>query len=491
MAEDTAQSAPAQPAIVVGGGISGLVAARELAVRGFEVTVLEAAGHWGGCVYAHELDGLTLDAGAESFATKSTAVPDLLKELGLDSEIVIPRPGGSWLYTVNSEGAPEAFPSPKQGLFGIPAAPTAKDVVVIIGEAAATEAARDLEMPVDPALLEPGVSLGQVVRARMGEAVLDRLVTPVVAGVLSAHPDFLDCDAAAPGLRAALAREGSLARAAASLRAAAPAGSAVGGLVGGMQSFTRALVSDLEERGAELLLNTIVESVTQADDGSWRLETGEDSFATEHLVIATDGPTAAALLPEQFANATETVDSEIPSTGAPIALVTLVLDAPLLDQAPRGTGLLVAPGTPGVTAKALTHASAKWQWLADAAGPGTHVVRLSFGRLDDVAAEGAGSGAGSVSATSEDEALVAAAIADASTLLGVSLSAADVLASDVVRFRAGLPFARPGHRQHMASLREQLEQHEGLHVVGAWIAGTGLAAVVADTRRRVSASSQS
>ena len=51
--------------------------------------------------------------------------------------------------------------------------------------------------------------------------------------------------------------------------------------------------------------------------------------------------------------------------------------------------MLVAPGsTPGaVRAKALTHATAKWPWLArrvrDAAGPGWHVVRLSYGRIGD------------------------------------------------------------------------------------------------------------
>ena len=76
--------------MVIGGGISGLVAARELAISGHRVQVHEAAAAFGGCVGVHEVAGLALDAGAESFATRSTAVADLLGELGLGDDIVTP-----------------------------------------------------------------------------------------------------------------------------------------------------------------------------------------------------------------------------------------------------------------------------------------------------------------------------------------------------------------------------------------------------------------
>ena len=72
-------------------------------------------------------------------------------------------------------------------------------------------------------------SLGELVRRRMGERVLDDLVVPIAGGVHSTHPDQLDPDRVAPGLRAALLREGSLARAVLSLRARAAAGTAGAG----------------------------------------------------------------------------------------------------------------------------------------------------------------------------------------------------------------------------------------------------------------------
>ncbi|HCC39923.1 MAG TPA: protoporphyrinogen oxidase, partial [Arthrobacter bacterium] len=90
-------SQPAQGAVVLGGGISGLLAARELAAAGRTVTVLEATASWGGCVGNHVVAGLTLDSGAESFATRSPAVAELAGELGLGGNIVAPRPGGAWV----------------------------------------------------------------------------------------------------------------------------------------------------------------------------------------------------------------------------------------------------------------------------------------------------------------------------------------------------------------------------------------------------------
>ena len=63
--------------------------------------------------------------------------------------------------------------------------------------------------------------------------------------------------------------------------------------------------------------------------------------------------------------------------GRRITLVTLVVDQPELAAAPRGTGVLVELGAPGVAARALTHLTAKWPWLAERAG-GLQALRLSY-----------------------------------------------------------------------------------------------------------------
>ncbi|KGM14846.1 hypothetical protein N867_14945, partial [Actinotalea fermentans ATCC 43279 = JCM 9966 = DSM 3133] len=82
---------------VVGGGVAGLVVARDLAAAGRDVVLLEGGERLGGSVASHEVAGLVLDSGAESFATRTTAVADLLADLGLADDIVTPSPAGAWL----------------------------------------------------------------------------------------------------------------------------------------------------------------------------------------------------------------------------------------------------------------------------------------------------------------------------------------------------------------------------------------------------------
>lgn len=465
-------------AVVVGGGISGLIASRELAADGWAVTVLEASNAWGGCVGSHVVAGLQLDSGAESFATRSTAVADLARELGLADRIVAPHPGGAWVQLPNG---PQELP--KTGVLGIPANPWDPEVRRSLGLAGAMRASLDRWLPASVGTSSDVTSVSSLVRTRMGKRVLERLVSPVVGGVHSADPALLDVDMVAPGLRAGLRAHGSLAAAVAAQRRTATAstasgpakaGSAVAGLKGGMNTLVVALVSDLRERGVSLLTGKCAEDVVKTEDG-WRVTAGNDTYDADRLVVALDGPAAVGLLEKSLPE----LSSLRPAPGPLVSLVTMVVDLPQLDGRPRGTGILVAPETPGIKAKALTHATAKWDWLADEAGPGTHVLRLSYGRREE-----AGGGADLVL---DDESLLAAALEDASALLTVRVSRSDIVDWDVVRWAGALPFAAVGHKQRVAQVRKVCAAADGLTMVGGWLAGNGLAAVVADTRAQLAA----
>ncbi|MGC7150615.1 protoporphyrinogen oxidase [Paenarthrobacter ureafaciens] len=469
-------AAPQSPtAVVVGGGVSGLVAARELAMAGIAVTVLEASESWGGCVGSHVVAGLSLDSGAESFATRSSAVADLVRELGIGGQIVAPRPGGAWVQL--PEGAREL---PKTGILGIPANPWDPEVRRSLGFLGALRASMDRILPAGLGTSAELTSVSQLVRTRMGKRVLERLVEPVVGGVHSADPALLDVDMVAPGLRDGVRANGSLAAAVAAQRKAvrgagsapAKAGSAVAGLKGGMHTLVGALVKDLQDRGAVLLTRQRVDGIRKAGTG-WQVSAGDSTYDAGRLVVALDGPAAVGLL----ADSVPALAGLRPDAGPLVSLVTLVVDLPELDSRPRGTGILVAPQTPGIRAKALTHATSKWDWLAGEAGPGTHVVRLSYGRL--VGVEGSD---GQPASAMDDESLLSAAVEDASNLLTVPITRADVVDWDVVRWEGALPFAAVGHKQRVAEVRRVCGVVEGLAVVGGWLAGNGLAAVVADTR---------
>ncbi|MCG2622790.1 protoporphyrinogen oxidase [Arthrobacter sp. I2-34] len=450
--------------------MAGLVAARELARQGLAVTVLEATDAFGGCVARHEVAGLMLDAGAESFATRSPIVAELAAELGLGERIAAPNPVGAWLQLPES-----AQPMPSTGILGIPADPAAPDIVKAIGRRASLRAAADKVLPLGTLLRKEQLSLGELVRARMGSAVLDRLVAPVAAGVYSADPDALDVDSVVPGLRAAVTKHGSLAAAVGALRQAAPAGSAVAGIAGGIGLLVERLVQDLKDRGVKLVAGAPVTGLERAD-GGWQVRSAAGDFDAAGLVVATDGGSAVRLLAASIPG----LAAAEPAPGPAVALVTLVVDMPELDAAPRGTGLLVAPGVVGVRAKALTHATAKWPWLAAEAGPGNHVLRLSYGR-----AVGAGDGAEREDFTAwPDDKLYGQALADASVLLGLPIGADDVLGRKVVRWVGALPSATLGHRARVAEVRRLASGQHGLQLAGAWLAGTGLVAVIGDARQR-------
>lgn len=392
---------------VVGGGVAGLVVARRLARAGAEVEVIEASARLGGPVARHVVGGIVLDAGAESFAVRGGTVAALLAELGLSGDIVEPRPGAAWLQPPDTP----AVPLPATALLGIPADPMAEDVVRVVGRSAAAEAVR-----LDARPLAPGsdvLSLGALVRARLGEEVLERLVAPVVHGVHSQHPDELPLSRAHPALPAELIAAGSLAGAVSRLRAAAPPGSAVAGIRGGMNRLVPALAADLEEHGGSIRLGTRVDDV---------------SALPGLVVVAAPGV------------------ASVPAPGRRIDLVTLVVEQDELDARPRGSGLLVAAGAP-VAARALTHATAKWEWLREAAG-GRHVLRLSY--------------------DTPPRDPVGRARTDAVALLGVPLP--------VVVDAAHVVWTRPVPAEPSDAV-----------VVGETVAGSGLAGIIAHAERTAAA----
>lgn len=450
--------------VVIGGGAAGLVAAREAAASGADVTVLEARPVVGGSIARHEVAGLALDAGAESFATRGGAVVPLLDELGLADRIVWPHPAGSWLRLPD-----RTVPAPRGGMLGIPLDPHAPEVVAAIGPDAAARAARDLAEPLR------GVpdTLGELVRTRMGQAVLDRLVSPVANGVYSTPADDLALDAIAPGLRAALERTGSLARAVRELRGGAGAkpGAAAGGLRGGMATLMRALADDIVARGGRVLTDAPVRGIRR-DGDVWLVDvdaSGETPRA-DAVIVATAQSAALRLLGDLIPPA----DWPTPTR---VDLATLVLDAPELDAAPRGTGLLVADDAHDVVeAKALTHASIKWAWVAEQAGPGRHVVRLSYGQA----------GHRSRAADIDDDTLQTVAVRDAAALVEVPLEPAQVIGFARSTWTNAVSLAARGQSARIAAVCDAVRAMPGLEVTGAWVAGTGLASVVPAARAAAS-----
>ncbi|MEU4411613.1 protoporphyrinogen oxidase [Nocardia salmonicida] len=430
---------------VVGGGISGLVAAYRLRQRlgdSVDIAVLEQSGRVGGVLYTRELVGEPVDLGAEAFVGRRPEVIELMNELGLADQLV--RPAGK-RPLIWAQGS--AHPLPGHTLMGIPS--DAESLRGLVDDATLDRVATEAQRPLH---WEPGsdVDVQTLVGDRFGRQVVERSVDPLLGGVYAGISASIGVRAALPTLAAALdAGASSLTEA---VRAAMPAPSSAP-VFGGLRDGYAALLAALAEAsGARFVTTTAATRVARAPRG-WVVD---PLGAVDAVVIATPAPVAARLLHYVAPEAARAAAGIELSSSALVAMA-LPRDTPL----PDNSGILVATGEP-LRAKAFTLSSRKWPHLAER---DVALVRASFGRLGDDK---------SLSWTDDD--LVAAAVADLSSVTGITITPLEAV---VQRWPGGLPQYAPGHTERIATLESALAALDGLAVAGAYLHGVGVPACVA------------
>lgn len=452
--------------IVVGGGISGLAAAWYL-VRSHpdvSVTVLESAPATGGKLAVSDVAGIAVDEGAESFVASRPEALQLARDVGLETELIAPAEFRGRLY---SNGRPRRVP---RGQFmGIPTdlrALAASGIMSLPGL---------LRVPMDRTLaaseLADDVAVGELVSARVGREIVDRMVEPLLAGVYAGRADELSMAATMPALFREMRQERSIL--AATRRIAGGGMAAAGarrgvpyrGVVGGVGRVPGAMAAALVGNGAQIRTRTTVRALQRTGRG-WRVELGPASrpefLEADAVIVATPASPAAKLL----ADVAPAAAMELSEIGAAsVAVIAMAFRAEDVTSPIRGSGLLVPP-IEGRMVSAVTYLDRKWGWLGEAAErAGLRLLRVTMGRHREPEV-----------LQRSDEELVALARLDLALLLGIRGIPVD---TRVTRWGGALPQYAVGHRRRVERIALGLGDLPTLALCGSSYEGVGVAACVA------------
>jgi len=449
-------------AVVVGGGITGLSAARLLAMAGFDVIVLEAAQRWGGKLSPLLLNGVRLDAGAESILARRPEGLDLVADLGLADQVVQPSAAQPRLYI---GGRLHALPA---SLLGVPTEPS--QLASLLSDQALRFLKSEPERPA-PAF-DHDLAIGRFVDERLGVEVTDVLLEPLLGGVYAGNSRRLSFQAVAPELFERAKRGGSLLRHAQEIVAQGKQTPVFAGLLGGVSILIDALVDDLVRRSVVMRLKVTVQSLERTDRG-FRLMIDRadqpETIMADTVLLAAPAPATGRLL-----------SGLVPSAGkfarlpyASVALITLAV----LGVRTDASGVLVVPGELP-TIKAVTYSSMKWSWVASQAQqawePDIEIIRISVGRHGEAA-----------TLHLDDRALIERTFAEARTIPGWEV--ADLVQGTVSRWGGGLPQYQVAHRELVARLRDEVADVPRLAIAGAALDGIGIPACLASARAAAAA----
>jgi len=452
--------------VVVGAGITGLTAAYDWhrARPDDEVVVLEAGDRVGGKLGRVELAGTWYDTGAEAVLARVPHAVQLMTELGLTQL----APGTTSASVVLPSGR---YPLPPGTLLGVPTSADGLDGLLSPAGVARVRAEGSLQ----PLQFGADRSVGDLLRERLGDEVVDRLVEPLLGGVYAGQADRLSLTATMPALAAQLPHHGTVLAAAAAARdagarsreaaAGTPEGPVFVTLPEGVGSLPGALAGALP--AGSVRLGTPAHTLTRTAAG-FELAVGPRHEVLEANAVVVTAPAgkAARLLADVAPGAVD------PLQGIPYASMAVVAMAFRAQPLAAGSGLLVPPVT-GRLVKGVTISSQKWPHLGGGpGGDGLLRVRSSVGRyLEEHHLQ------------RPDDELTAAVVAEVVDLLG--LTDPVPVETHLVRWGGGLPQYLVGHVDRVAAVRTAVAAVPGLAVAGAALDGVGVPACIASARRAV------
>lgn len=472
--------------------MSGLAAARLLAGatpvaggidyrdRAERVVLLEASERLGGKVLTTAFAGGPVDLGPDQFLRRDPSTERLCRLLGLGDDLVAPGTGTAAVFT---SGRPRQLPS---GLvLGIPTDLAALRASGLVSEAAVEYARGDSKRrgPVlaasDAGFGDSGSltlpsserSAGAILRARLGDEIVDRLIDPLIGGINAGSLDNLSLGIVAPQVaRALVGHRDVIAPLAASASAPSRGGpSPFIGIAGGLSRLVRGIEDELRQLGCDVRLSCPALRIRPANLRSgFVVETPEAEVESDAVVVALPARPAASVLRDLAPEASEhlgTIDY------ASVATVTFAFDRPMPSALAGWSGILV-PRVEGTLTTALSLLSQKWPWMSKESG-GSSLVRVSAGRHLDTRVD-----------SLSDNALCRVLAGELAQVSGMTAEPTKCL---VQRWTEAFPQYAPGFSALVCALRRALGSRPGIELAGAALGGIGIPACITSGERAAEA----
>ena len=437
--------------VVIGGGISGLTAARALCRRGLDVRLLERAPACGGVIRTDRVGGFVIDAGPDTLLAHKPAALALVRELGLGESLVPPLPRRT-TYVVRRSALRTL---PETSAMGLPTNwRTLITANAFSWHGKVRMAAEALLPPRPPAGDDESIS--SFVRRRFGDEAVRYVAEPLLAGLHRGDAARLSLRALFPVLGDAERRHGSVARA----WRAMPAGSGGSGsmsLRGGLAALPARMSAALPQGVAVTGASVIA------------IERGEDGFRVHARDHATVTARTVVLATPAYVTSTLTagLDEELATLCAGIRYVSAVNVAVSYSRDAvrdplHGWGFVVPAGERR-RVRSVSWVSSKWP---DRAPQGSVLIRASLGD-----ARG-----GTLEEASDSE-LIAWAHDDLSDLMEIRET--PTLAR-VYRLPLAMPQLEVGHLDRMGRIDRRLSTLPGLFVSASGFRGVGLPDCIKD-----------
>ena len=442
--------------IVVGGGISGLTAARDLVAAGHDVLVLEGSDRLGGKLRRGEVAGIAVDVGAEAMVNRRPEGVGLATAIGLP--VTHPTGATSRVWTRG-----ELRPLPRT-LMGAPLDLDQLEASGILSPEGVRRA-RHQQVP-HP---EGDVSVGDLVGQRYGDEVVDRLVEPLLGGVYAGLARSISARAAVPQLVDLLTQQ-TVEVPAGPEPVAAPV---FAGVPGGMWQLPDTIAGELaaSER-VEIRTDAVVREVRRTPEG---FEVHIDQLGVQSVEAAAGVVLATPSTPTErlLADLAPVAAAELAGIDyASSVVVTFAFraDPAVTAAVDIGASGFLVPPVDGRAVKAATFSFAKWDWVRTAgAAEQLLVFRTSLGRYGE-----------EQTLQVPDDELVRASLADLAQATGLAANPVDAV---VQRWGGGLPQYAVGHLDRVARIRAAVGEVPGLAVCGAAYEGVGIAACIASGHR--------